>query len=80
MDSPQQVEPLIEAWIKKHGNFQGSIEVSPNLDLIDAGVLDSMKLLLLSVYVEELRGTPIEPSTLTLESFSSVKKIMETFF
>src|SRR5262249_15547568 len=57
------MEPLI-AWLRQAGSKLGNPEITPETDLIDQGVLDSLEILRLVAFLEErFRITiPVEDS------------------
>jgi acyl carrier protein len=46
------MEPLI-AWLRQAGSKLGNPEITPETDLIDQGVLDSLEILRLVAFLEE---------------------------
>lgn len=47
-------------------------EIAMDEELLLSGLLDSMAVITLVAYLEELRGAPIPPEDVTLENFESV--------
>jgi acyl carrier protein len=46
------MEPLI-AWLRQASTKLGNLEITPDTDLIDQGVLDSLEILRLVAFLEE---------------------------
>lgn len=56
---------------------QGSF--TDDMDLMEAGVLDSIGLLELLLFIEEIRGEPIQVETLDVDSVRTIRKMYATF-
>ena len=78
------MEPLLEetlcerviAWVRANGNGAGG-EISPDTDLIAAGLLDSFGFVELIMYVEQETGCQIDWSDADPEQFTIIKVLCE---
>ena len=64
-------------WIKENSSQGGlqSSEISVDTDLIENGLLDSIDLINLVAYLEDVYGFSLSPDDLVPESFMNVKAI-----
>lgn len=69
----------ITEYIKSQ-NEPIQIEIDEDTNLIEAGLIDSLKIMHLIVIIENLRGSPINLEDISLERLSSIKSIKENFF
>ena len=66
-------------WLAEQGNRMG--EVPPaDADLFEAGYIDSLGLIRLILFVETLRGAPVEGDLMRPQNFDSLHRIVQTFF
>jgi acyl carrier protein len=73
-----EVLTKLRSWIaEKTGD---SPEIGLDVDLIDDGVLDSLKMVNFLLYVEELRGHEIAEALIQPRYFKSLRVILTTFF
>lgn len=64
-------------WIKKESGIE---DITYDSRLLEENILDSMDLISLLLYVEELLGGVIPDEKLKQENFSSVNKLFDVFF
>jgi len=60
-------------------NSESNINIGLETELLISGIIDSFSVTTLILFLEDLYGTPIEMNDQTLKSFTSVRKISETF-
>ena len=56
--------------------LNGSVEISPDTDLLKSGLIDSLGVMRLVAFIEDEFRTSIPAQDLTLENFSSVNSIL----
>lgn len=69
----------ITEYIKSQ-NEPIQIEIDEDTNLIEAGLIDSLKIMHLIVIIENLRGSPINLEDISLERLTSIKSIKDNFF
>jgi acyl carrier protein len=69
----------LRQWITDVGAKPG-VALGDTNDIVGEGFLDSLGLMSLISYVEELRGRPIEEDELRMENFTCLARIVEVFF
>lgn len=69
----------ITEYIKSQ-NEPIQIEIDEDTNLIEAGFIDSLKIMHLIVIIEKLRGSPINLEDISLERLTSIKSIKDNFF
>ena len=64
-------------WLSEHGNRAGEVP-SGDANLFEAGYIDSLGLIRLILFVETLRGAPVEGHLMKPENFVSLHRIVQT--
>ena len=64
----------ITAFIEKH-LLESAIEIGPEDDLLNTGLLDSIGVIKLIAYIEEEFGIAVPPEEMVIENFISVQAI-----
>ncbi len=68
----------VENFIRNEILFEDtSIDLSPDRDLIGSGILDSLALLRLIVFVEESYGIVLEQEDIDVRNFQTINRINE---
>lgn len=55
-------------------------DLQPETDIIDSRIIDSLQFVELVLFIEDLRGTALEPGDVSLDFFRTLKSIEQTFF
>ncbi len=55
------------------------IEISDELDLIESGILDSLKTMILVVFIEKIRNKPIPIEQMSMDRLKTINLIKENF-
>ena len=74
MSECDELKQQIAAFFSEHVNV---IVPSPKTDLIETGILDSLKFVDLLLHLEQKFGIHIDMSDLDLDNFRSIEKIAE---
>lgn len=74
-----EIEGKILEWIIKESQYETK-QVNIDTDLSDGTVLDSIQLITLVLFIEDLLGEIIPEEKVSTEYFQSVRKIYENFF
>ena len=70
----------LKSWILRNGHTAGLDEIEDATPLIEQGILSSLQIMDLILYLEELRGAPIRVEQLAPGSFCDVDTIVDCFF
>lgn len=74
----EQCLASIKAWLlEQNADHQG--EIDPDLDLVESGLLDSLKTLTLVVLIEKLRNQPIALEDMAIERLQTLSLIRQNF-
>ena len=71
------IESLLITWVNEHGKSEVPIDAQTRL--FEDGILDSILLPDLLLYLESLLSEPLSPSDLTPDAFQSIATIAEHF-
>ena len=66
-------------WLAEFNPDADPAGLSPEENLFDAGVLDSFSVVSVVMFVEKFRGSELNLEEASIESFSSLDRIYETF-
>jgi hypothetical protein len=72
-----EAEQKLLAWISERN---GGLPVLPSSNLMKEKLINSLQFVSFLMYIEELRGAPVEEAEVRLDSFSSVATIVGKFF
>lgn len=61
-------------------NTTPGLTIEDDLDLIESGVLDSLKMMTLIIVIETIRGRPIEIDEMSVDHLRTVDLIRQNFF
>ena len=71
----------VRSWLAEHGRTTvDGATLTDATPLIDEGILSSIQVPELLLFIEDLRGRPVEVSELQPGAFRSVDAIVSTFF
>jgi acyl carrier protein len=73
----RKIQKVREFIIDKHG---GNCAFSDTDDLIDCGLIDSLRFMDFVLLIEELSGRPIPLDDLDIEQFRTIDNINKSFF
>lgn len=74
------VKAQLRRWIVDTGTRPDADALTDASDIVGEGFLDSLGLMALISYVEELRERPLEEDELRMENFSCIDRIVEVLF
>lgn len=69
----------LREWIIAQSNIQEHEILSNDVNLVDAGILNSLGIMLLINYVEELRGKSIDDEQLNFSHFMTIDGIVSNY-
>jgi hypothetical protein len=69
----------LRAWILEHGNRVDAAELCDDTPLLERRILTSLQLADLLLFLEELRGAPVELEGLTGAAFRDLAAMVEAF-
>lgn len=75
----RDVRAHLRRWILDHGRTKG-VELTDQTPILEAGLLSSLDIVELVLFLEELRGAEIETDALEPEFFTSVDTLWASFF
>jgi acyl carrier protein len=75
----QAVRAQLRNWVVLHAK-RPVAELSDETRIIDEGILSSLDVVELVLYIESLRGAPIDPDALDPHAFTTVSALYQTFF
>lgn len=64
----------------KESHINNNVSIEPNQDLFKTGVIDSLKTMELIMFIESLRGEPVDLADITPEKLKTVETISNNFF
>jgi acyl carrier protein len=68
----------IKTWLLEQ-NADHHAEIDPDLDLVESGLLDSLKVMTLVVLIEKLRNQPIALEQMSIERLKTLTLIRQNF-
>ena len=76
-----EVREKLRAWMAENGRSQSSAaQLTDATPLIEEGILSSVQVPDLILFIEDLRGRPVEMSELKPGAFRSIDAIVNGFF
>jgi acyl carrier protein len=69
----------LRAWILEHGKRIDAAELRDDTPLLERRILTSLQLADLLLFLEELRGAPVDLERLTGASFRDVASLVKAF-
>lgn len=77
-------EPLIrnklKAWIREHSKAPAKGDIADDTRVLELGILSSLDVVELVLYVESLRGEEVDTDAIEPEVFTSVDTLWAGFF
>ena len=70
----------IKAWMAERNCSIEAADIGDDTRIIEQKVITSMQIMDLILFIESLRGKPVEPAQIKAGSFQSVNAIEEAFF
>ncbi len=70
----------LRAWIVERAALDGSFELEDEQQIIGEGLLSSLDVVELVLFIEHLRGEEIDLDLLRPESFESINALYKSFF
>jgi acyl carrier protein len=74
--SKDEGRALLRAWVSEHGQRPGAAALTDQADLLQEGFIDSLGLMELISYVEEVRGRALADADMRMEHFKSIDHIV----
>jgi acyl carrier protein len=79
-ETPDNARIQLRKWVLAEGVKNGGEEPADADDLMQEGFLDSLGLMGLIAYVEELRDKPLSDEEMRMENFTTINRIVKVFF
>lgn len=76
----EDVVKLLSEWVLDRAGVKDRSGFTPTTKIIDDGLLTSLDVVELILFIEDLRGAEVDVDALEPESFESVTTLMATFF
>lgn len=76
----KDVVNLLSEWILDRAGVKDRSGFTPKTRIIDDGLLTSLDVVELILFIEDLRGEEVDVDALEPESFSNIETLMATFF
>lgn len=70
----------LRQWILEFGGRVDDGALQPDTNLLDEEYIDSLGLMSLMLFIENLRGGPINEKDMSVQNFASLRQIEKTFF
>lgn len=79
MSSEPAIRERLRAWIQQRSKAPAT-PLSDETPILDSGILSSLDVVELVVFIESLRGEEVDVDDIEPESLSTVNSLYETFF
>ncbi|MDC8004288.1 phosphopantetheine-binding protein [Aureisphaera galaxeae] len=76
----QKTLDTLKTWLLQLDANEGVEDISPNEDLIDGGLIDSLEFVSFLMLIEDLRGAEITSFEMELDKFRTLNSIIKNFF
>lgn len=76
----QDVRSQLRGWILEHSKAPGRVELTDQTPILETGLVSSLDIVELVLFVEELLGEEIETDEIEPEVFASVDSLWVGFF
>lgn len=81
MADAEVMRQSLTEWIVQHNeNVDVQLDSQTSNTLIQQRLLTSLQIAELLLYIESLRGTPVDPQSLRAGAFQNIDSIVATFF
>lgn len=77
--NPDMPAMKLRRWIIESASRTDDGALQPDTNLLEEGYIDSLGLIGLILFVEQLRGAPIVGEQLSAQNFLSLRRIEQTF-
>jgi acyl carrier protein len=75
-----EIRMHLKSWIVSHSKSSRQTEIHDNTPILERGILSSLDIVELVLYIETMRGEEIDADEIAPESFTSIDTLYETFF
>lgn len=75
----QTTRAKLKQWIRDHAKASAS-DLADDTPILDTGILSSLDIVELVLFIESLKGDEVDPDTIEPESFKSIDAMMKGFF
>jgi acyl carrier protein len=79
-ETPDNARTQLRKWVLDEGLKNDGEGPADDVDLMQEGFLDSLGLMGLIAFVEELRGKPLSDEEMRMENFTTINRIVKVFF
>lgn len=73
------VRARLKQWIRDHAKAP-AIDLADDTPILDKGILSSLDVVELVLFIESLRGDEVDPDAIEPETFRSIDAMMKGFF
>lgn len=80
MAEANNIDAALSEWIIKRANYPDPSNFTDETKIIDDGLLSSLDVVELILFIEDLRGEEVDIEALEPESFLNIKSLKSTFF
>jgi acyl carrier protein len=80
MNTAFELKTRLREWIAEHSKVASLPEIKDDTNIIEQRILSSIQLMDLILFMECLRGKPVELERIGVGAFMNVNVIYETFF
>jgi acyl carrier protein len=70
----------LKSWIAKHSKSSSIADIRDDTPILEQGILSSLDIVELVLYIENLRGEEIDAEEIDPEAFVSIDSLYENFF
>lgn len=78
--SETEVRAQLRSWILERAGAEDQADLRDDFPLLEEGLLSSLDVVELILFIESLTGEEVDVSVLEPESFSSIDTVYRTFF
>jgi acyl carrier protein len=75
----QTTRAKLKQWIRDHAKASAN-DLADDTPILDTGILSSLDIVELVLFIESLKGDEVDPDTIEPESFKSIDAMMKGFF
>lgn len=74
------IKEKILAWVEKKSQVGSEIAIDSSTPILEQRIISSIQIMDLILYLQHLKGKPIDVNNIQAGVFSSVNTIVDTFF
>lgn len=78
--SETELRQQLRNWIKNRSRAEGAAGISDETKILEEGILSSLDIVELVLFIESLRGSDVDLESIDPEAFTSVNTIYGAFF